>query len=717
MAASRLRRPWRRYLVAVAAVAVASVLFALHILIHPWGDAAVTAVDDIGEGAAALAAAAACGWAARRRALRFRKGWAWIAAAAFSWGVGEVVWSVYEVGLGQAVPFPSAADVGFLAAIPFTVLGIRAFATAQRAVSSSARLWLDGLIIALALLFVGWTSGLNLVVTDPAAPLFNKIVSLAYPVGDIIVGTALILSIRGAVRNEQGWMLLLLCGIAFNAMADSAFAYLNATGAYTSLGSILDTGWFAGFLMIGLAALWPAAAERKVVVAAPIDLWQIAMPWMAILAASVAAVLRVMQGSAFDSFLSLDTAAIAGLMMLNQILVHRESLGLLVKTRTSEATLANVVAYAPAAIVRLDPELHILEANQQFGNLLHTASESQIGKPITSLFAGDDAIQFSALLEPLRSGETLAVVSDADAQRGDGTSMSVHWSATAVPAKRGGVDYFIATFDDITARRQQEAASAASLETLQRLNRVKTEFLQTLSHEFKTALVGILGFSQFMEDSDSLDPADIHGFAADIHKDADRLERLLNEMLDLDRLETSRATLALAPVDVNGLLETAAAGARHGVDGIVIVTNLDPTVPPIAADASKLGEAFRGLMQNAIRYSPDGGRIEVTSRMKEPDLEVIVSDQGTGVRADFDRRLFGSEDIYAESPVRRLMGTGLGLGIIRQIADLHGGRVWIERVEGKGSEFHFLIPALDMHASRITVEAASAKPLTAVAPA
>src|SRR5579864_371067 len=442
MAASGPRGPWRRYLVAVAVVAVASVLFALHILIHPWGDAAVTAVDDIGEGAAALAAAAACGWAARRRAVRFRKGWAWIAAAALSWGIGEVIWSVYEVGLGQNVPFPSAADVGFLAAIPFTVLGIRDFATAERAVSSSARLWLDGLIIGLALLFVGWALGLNVVATDSSTPLFDKIVSIAYPVGDMMIGSALILSIRGAVRNEQGWMLLLLCGIACNAIADSAFAYLNATGAYTSLGSILDTGWFAGFLMIGLAALWPASEERKAIVAEPVDLWQIAMPWMAILAAAITGVVRVFYGLALDTFLSLDTALISGLMMLNQILVHRESLGLLVKTRTSEATLANVVAYAPAAIVRLDPELHILEANQQFGNLLHTASESQIGKPITSLFAGDDAIQFSALLEPLRSGETLAVVSDADAQRGDGTTMSVHWSATAVPAKRGGVDYF-----------------------------------------------------------------------------------------------------------------------------------------------------------------------------------------------------------------------------------------------------------------------------------
>src|SRR5919197_2869847 len=105
------------------------------------------------------------------------------------------------------------------------------------------------------------------------------------------------------------------------------------------------------------------------------------------------------------------------------------------------------------------------------------------------------------------------------------------------------------------ARHQAEEAARESLSTLDRLNKLKSEFLQSVSHEFKTALIGIQGFSEFMRDADELDVNDARSFADDIHREAERLDRMITEMVALDQVESNRANLRVAPVDVNALID------------------------------------------------------------------------------------------------------------------------------------------------------------------
>lgn len=170
-------------------------------------------------------------------------------------------------------------------------------------------------------------------------------------------------------------------------------------------------------------------------------------------------------------------------------------------------------------------------------------------------------------------------------------------------------------------------------------------------------------------------------------------------------METSRATLRLAPVDLNRLILAEVDDSRERLDGITIVLDLDPTVPTLEADAPKVSEVLRTLLDNAAKYSPDGGRITVTSGIKETDVEVCVTDQGEGVRSDFDKRLFGHDDLYANNPIRKVVGTGLGLGIARHVVEMHGGRLWAVRLEGKGSELHFLIPVVLPHLGDVVRDA------------
>jgi len=683
---------WRTLKIAAVLTSVTVVLFAASIALQPWGSLWVTRIDDVGEAIAALIAAGVCGWAARRTVGRLRLAWILIAISAAAWGTGEVIWAVYEVGLGVAVPFPSLADVGFLAAVPFALAGILAFSTRPRGTASRWRLALDGLVIFLSLTFTAWVFGLREVYFSSADAFLPRMVSLAYPVGDILIGTVLILAIRRATDQQKGRMLLLLGGLAANALADSAFAYLTATNSFGVQGSVLDTGWVAGYLMIALAALWPSAQTDVVVEKSPIDMWQIALPWLAVLAAAEAGVVDALQSHSPDVFMDVLAGSLGGLLLVDQILAHRDSFFTVLRSWRSEATLAEVIAHEPGGVVRIGTDLAIREANPRFNALVRASGEEQPGLPITHYFPGEEGERVAESLISLGSGSQETVESDSEAQRADGSRVWLHWSATRVTKEDGSNDYFIAMFEDITARHEAEAAAAASLAVFERLNEIKTEFLENVSQEFKTALTGIQTFSEFMRITDQLNVNDVRAFASDIYRDAERLDRMVTEVLDLDRVETKRASLQIEPVDLNGVIANEVDEATLRAHGLAISVDLDPALPLVAGDRQKLSGLMRTLMDHAVRYSPDGGTITVSSQKTGGGVEVVVKDQGVGVRADFDNRLFPQDDLYSNNPIRRVVGTGLGLGIARHVVELHGGRIWVERLADQGSEFHFVIP-------------------------
>jgi len=345
----------RTFVAAAAAVALLSLAYALNIRTAYFGQHAVTAMDDIGEAVAAALASAACAWAASRAAGNDRLGWALMSISAGLWAAGEVVWSIYEVGLGTQVPYPSLADAGFLAAVPFAFAGIRAFWGNARGTSSRWRVWFDGVIVALALTSTAWAFGLKSVWTSSSP---TKILDLAYPVGDILIGTILILAIRRASQQQAGRMAFLLAGVASYSIADSAFAYLTAQGAFGAVGSILDTGWFAGFLMIGLAAVYPASTPKPATQQAPLDLWQLALPWMTLLLASAGDVYSSVTGHDIDLFMSSCTAALAVLLTVNMILERREFLEMLTDIETTRSTLNREFKTALGGIQRLSEQVN-----------------------------------------------------------------------------------------------------------------------------------------------------------------------------------------------------------------------------------------------------------------------------------------------------------------------------------------------------------------------
>jgi methyl-accepting chemotaxis protein len=329
----------KRFALLAGLAASATAAFVVWTVFRIGGDGATIGVDDIGEAVASGAAAVSCALAARASQGRVRVAWALIAASAASWTVGEIIWSVYEVGMGVVVPFPSAADVGFLLAIPLAIAGVFAFTHAPSRFTARSQAVLAGAIVALSLLFVGWASGLGQVYSSSSVSPAAQLIGLAYPLGDIITITVLVTVLRRSPRSQIGMMLLLIGGLAANSLADSTFAYLTANGTYGAIGSALDAGWVAGYLLIALAPWWPSPVGEKQAAEGPIELWQMALPWMAVLAAAATAIRLAATDQNMDRFLSVLAGGIGVLFVCNQILSHRDSLDLLRESHRAEGDL------------------------------------------------------------------------------------------------------------------------------------------------------------------------------------------------------------------------------------------------------------------------------------------------------------------------------------------------------------------------------------------
>lgn len=690
-----LSGPWLRFTVAAALAASLASAFGANTILHLFNDAVQADIDNLAQLSAAAIASLACAWTASRSANAERRGWTLLAISAGVWAIGQVIWTYYALVLNVPIPYPSAADYGFLSAVPFAFAGVLSFWTDSRGTATRWRVWLDGLIIVLALTFTGWALGLKTVAIGTLQsndPLVMKLMNLAYPMGDILIGTVLILAIRRATNQQRGRMLLLLGGLAANSLADSTFDYLSNSGGYVA-GDFLDTGWVLGYLMVAMAALWPSSKATKQSIDATVDVWQLALPWTTVTVAGVVAVALALSGSGLDVFMTALAGITPILLTVSVLTVNRDSLAMLVRSRASASTLADVIARAPAGMVRIDPQIKVIDGNLRFAALL-AGGEKLAGRPMAAFFSEDGYRQFLAKLQMVDAGNVDAVEGDGRANRLDGTSVWLHWGATVVRTPAGKTDYFIAMFEDTNARHEAEATAAANLGLMERLNHVKTEFLQSVSHEFKTALLGIQGFSELMSEADELNIADVKSFASDIHRDAERLDRLITEMLGLDQVESGQAQLNFTEVDINNLARTQARAADGKRGNRVIKVKLDPTLAPILGDAERLSDVIDVLLENAAMSSPADGLVTITTAASGSGVVVIVKDEGVGVRLEFDNRLFGEDDPYANSPIRKVVGTRLGLGIARQVIEMHGGRLSVVSPVGRGSEFRFTLPVL-----------------------
>jgi signal transduction histidine kinase/CheY-like chemotaxis protein len=221
--------------------------------------------------------------------------------------------------------------------------------------------------------------------------------------------------------------------------------------------------------------------------------------------------------------------------------------------------------------------------------------------------------------------------------------------------------------------------------------RVKEELIATVSHELRTPLTGILGFSEILQ-RQTLDEASRLRFLGIVHAEAKRLTRLVDDFLDLQRIESGAMTVALERVRLGDVVRDEVARAAERGSGHELETELEEDLPEVIGEPDALARVLANLLSNAIKYSPEGGTIRVVASRRGEVVRVSVTDSGLGIPADQQRRLFTKFFRVDSSETRKIGGTGLGLALIRQIVEAHGGRVGVESAAGVGSTFWFELP-------------------------
>ena len=347
------------------------------------------------------------------------------------------------------------------------------------------------------------------------------------------------------------------------------------------------------------------------------------------------------------------------------------------------ADAARVLTYVADGVVLIDRAGTIRLWNPAAEAITGLTSDTVLGRPAVEAIGG-----WKALAERIPIGAATDQVQPETFPLE--TGLGERWISIS------GVDFFGGTvyaFRDLTDAR--------------RLEELKADFVATASHELRTPLAAVYGAAQTLRRHDfALDEAGRNRFVSLIVDESERLNRIVNEILLANQLDAGRLDLMEEPFDPADLVERVVDAAReHRPPGIRLAVEVADEIPHVAADRDRVRQVLVNLVENAIKYSPDGGLVEVGVQESEGSVCFHVRDEGLGIPADEQARIF--EKFYRLDPemTRGIGGTGLGLYICSELLERMDGRIWVESKEGAGSTFSFELPATD--------QVAAARPLAA----
>jgi signal transduction histidine kinase len=230
---------------------------------------------------------------------------------------------------------------------------------------------------------------------------------------------------------------------------------------------------------------------------------------------------------------------------------------------------------------------------------------------------------------------------------------------------------------------------------LETTSRHKSEFLASMSHELRTPLNAIIGFSQVLRERmfGELN-AKQEEYLDDILSSANHLLSLINDVLDLSKVEAGQVELEVAPFSLREALESGVVMVRERatMDGVRVALRADPEVDLVEGDERRIRQVIFNLLSNAVKFTPAGGVVDVSAAQVNGEVRVSVADTGPGLAPGDHERIF-EEFQQTEVGVGRREGTGLGLALSKRLVELHGGRIWVDSELGRGSTFAFTLPA------------------------
>lgn len=386
-----------------------------------------------------------------------------------------------------------------------------------------------------------------------------------------------------------------------------------------------------------------------------------------------------------NAFTQLDWEFLEGFAYQAAIAVRNARL--YAQLSTERSRLAAVIEKSADGILILRPDRRVEVVNQTLIQMLGRRAEDVIGKPcgqvleLTSVTGDNLCGEWEQPIPP--SG----LRCEGDLAQPSGSSRAVAITYTPLFDDEDQLTNIIANVVDITRFREEEE--------------MKSTFVSIMSHELKTPVALVKGYAQTLARPDaSWDPETARQSLQIIEEEADRLESLINNLLDVSRIQAGDLRLDITDVDMNRLLERVAQDYRTQTERHCIEVDLPEKLPFVPGDEERLRQVFTNLVGNAIKYSPEGGHIRIGGWLDEKNrspsgkgrLVIYVADEGIGIPEEELPRIFERFYRVDSSLRRRTAGVGLGLFLIRAIVEAHKGEIWVRSELNKGTTFSVALP-------------------------
>jgi two-component system, OmpR family, phosphate regulon sensor histidine kinase PhoR len=333
---------------------------------------------------------------------------------------------------------------------------------------------------------------------------------------------------------------------------------------------------------------------------------------------------------------------------------------------------AAIVASMAEGVAVIDPGERLRFANPAFGRLIGSEPERLVGRTLVEVARQPELAELvrQALAGTATEPREITLLGQGERQ----------CTAAAAPVRGAGAAGAVLVLHDVTE--------------LRRLERVRRDFIANVSHEFRTPLTAIQGFAETLLGGALDDRENSRRFLSIIRNHAARLSRLTERLLRLSRIEAGKLEIESRPVRVADFVEPCLEAARLRAQERRLALEVDcpPDLPLIEGDRERLQEVVENLLDNALLYTPEGGRIGLRARAGDGQVVVTVSDTGMGIPQTEQERVFERFYRVEEARAHAPGGVGLGLAIARHIVEAHGGRIWVDSAVGRGSEFHFSVP-------------------------
>jgi PAS domain S-box-containing protein len=345
----------------------------------------------------------------------------------------------------------------------------------------------------------------------------------------------------------------------------------------------------------------------------------------------------------------------------------------------SEARKNAMLESALDCVITIDDLGRIVEFNPAAEKTFLRSRADVLGKLMVDLLVPDDYRErhlqaFQRCLGP--GGERPAGRRiELEGLRGDGSRFPVELSVTSIHV--GDTPSFTAYLRDISSRKE--------------LDRLKDELVSTVSHELRTPLTSMRGFVELLLEREFA-PEEQRQFLGIVDTEIKRLGKLIDDFLDLQRLEAGKLDYVFERQALRPLIEEAVRMFEHTSDQHSYALALPEGDLPVSVDGDRLRQTLRNLISNATKYSPDGGTVTIGAELREGKVRVWVRDQGIGMDAATQKKLFTRFYRADSTATRRIGGTGLGLALVKEIVEAHGGQVGVTSKPGEGSEFWFALP-------------------------